>query len=59
MALFTLDSLFNAMFNPLIILLAGSITSLWLNQAADLGESDTMQGNFLAQDLGTYPTRLF
>ena len=59
MALFTLDSLFNAMFNPLIILLAGSITSLWLNQAADLAESDTTQGDFIAQDLGPHPTRLF
>jgi hypothetical protein len=35
MVLFTLDSLFNAMFSPLIILLAGAITSLWLFQRQD------------------------
>ncbi|GAB6060083.1 hypothetical protein [Desulfonatronum parangueonense] len=30
MGLFTIDSLFNAMFNPLILILAGGLTGLWL-----------------------------
>jgi hypothetical protein len=34
MCLFTIDSLFNDMFNPLIIILAGGLTGLWLNPNA-------------------------
>lgn len=36
MCLFTIDSLFNDMFNPLIVILAGGLTGLWLNH--DTGE---------------------
>jgi len=35
MCLFTIDSLFNDMFNPLIVILAGGLTGLWLNPNAD------------------------
>ncbi len=34
-ALFTIDSLFNAMFNPLVLLLSGGISCMWINRRRD------------------------
>lgn len=34
MGLFTIDSLFNDMFNPLILILAGGLNGLWIGRAA-------------------------
>lgn len=59
MVLFTLDSLFNAMFNPLILLLAGGITSLWLNRMADTAGSEIADDTSLPLPPDTFPTRLF
>ncbi|NCA89537.1 MAG: O-antigen ligase domain-containing protein [Gammaproteobacteria bacterium] len=59
MVLFTLDSLFNAMFNPLILLLAGGITSLWLNRMVDMVGSNIADESSQPQNLDTFPTRLF
>ena len=59
MALFTLDSLFNAMFNPLILLLSGGLISLWLNRGADLSETDSLQGIAKQQSSCACPTRIF
>lgn len=55
MIIFAIDSLMNAMFNPLIVLLAGSLTSLWL-----LGGQETRSSSPLAQPPPQRPaTRLF
>jgi fumarate reductase subunit D len=55
MIMFAIDSLMNAMFNPLIVLLAGSLTSLWL-----LGGQETRPSSPLAQPPSQRPaTRLF
>jgi hypothetical protein len=55
MGLFTIDSLFNAMFNPLILLLAGGLTGLWIE--GDTGREDV--GARQALPAQPVKTRLF
>ncbi len=43
-ATFTIDSLFNAMFNPLVLILAGGISTMWLNRKTSLQGEDSAEG---------------
>lgn len=54
-ALFTLDSLFNDMFNPLIMILAGGLTALWI--AGDTAE--VSMRTLIPETAGGIRTRLW
>jgi hypothetical protein len=55
MGLFTIDSLFNAMFNPLILILSGGLTGLWLTGL----ELESEEPEIIFEPAAVPRTRLF